>query len=82
MDDPFVKSQDMLDIRFEWMNKYHLNMQLTKEINTKCKFILKFQSDTSTMSSLGFTSKRILLNFQQKIDFILLFCVDVPSIAH
>ena len=53
MDDPFVKSQDMLDIRFEWMNKYHLNIQLTKEINTKCKFILKFQSDTSTMSSLG-----------------------------
>ena len=53
MDDPLVKSQDMLHIRFEWMNKYHLNIQLTKEINTKCKFILKFQSDTSTMSSLG-----------------------------
>lgn len=53
MDDPLVKSQDMLHIRFEWMNKYHRNIQLTKEINTKCKFILKFQSDTSTMSSLG-----------------------------
>ena len=53
MDGPLVKSQDMLDIRFEWMNKYHRSIQLTKEINPKCKFILKFQSDTSAMSSLG-----------------------------